>query len=134
MPPISDDSDETLGDVPSRYMTAVLDIGTMEKNPFIPKDPDIAENCDPFKIQSQAIMRYNVLFTQILEMTIPFNTNLRAGSCIECEFPRLDRSKRAEPDREQSGRYIVQELCHQFDSTGSYTKLKLIRDTFGNQE
>ena len=115
-------------------MTAVLDIGTMEKDPFIPKDPDIAENCDPFKIQSQAIMRYNVLFTQILEMTIPFNTNLRAGSCIECEFPRLDRSKRAEPDSEQSGRYIIQELCHQFDSTGSYTKLKLIRDTFGNQE
>ena len=134
LPPISDDSDERLGEVPSRYMTAVLDIGTMEKNPFIPKDPDIAENCDPFKIQSQAIMRYNVLFTQILEMTIPFNTNLRAGSCIECEFPRLDRSKRAEPDTEQSGRYIIQELCHQFDSTGSYTKLKLIRDTFGNQE
>ena len=29
LPPISDNSDKTLGDIPSRYMTAVLDIGTM---------------------------------------------------------------------------------------------------------
>ncbi len=136
LPPISDDSDETLGDVPSRYMTAVLDIGTLEKkaNLDTSKDLDTSDNADPFKTQSQAIMRYNVLFTQIMEMTIPFNANLRAGSCIECEFPRLDREKRSEPDPEQSGRYIIQELCHQFDSTGSYTKLKLIRDTYGNQE
>ena len=132
LPPISDNSDKTLGDIPSRYMTAVLDIGTMEKNPFIPKDPNVSENCDPFKIQSQAIMRYNILFTQILEMTIPFNANLRAGSCIECEFPKLDREKRSEPDTEQSGLYIIKELCHQFDTEGSFTKLKLIRDTFGN--
>ena len=132
LPPISDDSKETLGDVPSRYMTAVLDIGTMEKEPFVPKDPNIAENCDPFKIQSQSIMRYNVIFTQIMEMTIPYNANLRAGLTIECEFPRLDREKRAEKDTEMSGLYIIKELCHQFDSEGSFTKLKLIRDTFGN--
>ena len=132
LPPISDNSDKTLGDIPSRYMTAGLDIGTMEKNPFIPKDPNVSENCDPFKIQSQAIMRYNILFTQILEMTIPFNANLRAGSSIECEFPKLDREKRSEPDTEQSGLYIIKELCHQFDTEGSFTKLKLIRDTFGN--
>ena len=132
LPPISDDSDLTLGDVPSRYMTAVLDIGTMEKKPFVPKDPSVSENCDPFKIQSQAIMRYNILFTQVLEMTIPFNANLRAGSCIECEFPKLDRAKRSEPDSEQSGLYIIKELCHSFDSDGSFTKMKLIRDTFGN--
>ena len=125
LPPISDDSKETLGDVPSRYMTAVLDIGTMEKEPFVPKDPNIAENCDPFKIQSQSIMRYNVIFTQIMEMTIPYNANLRAGLTIECEFPRLDREKRAEKDTEMSGLYIIKELCHQFDSEGSFTKLKL---------
>ena len=29
-----------------------------------------------------------------------------------------------------SGLYIIKELCHQFDSSGSFTKLKLIRDTF----
>ena len=132
LPPISDDSKETLGDVPSRYMKAVLDIGTMEKEPFVPKNPSIAENCDPFKIQSQSIMRYNVIFTQIMEMTIPFNANLRAGLTIECEFPKLDREERSVKDPEMSGLYIIKELCHQFDSSGSFTKLKLIRDTFGN--
>jgi len=132
LPPISDDSDLTLGDIPSRYMTAVLDIGTLEKDPYIPKDKSIADNSDPFKTQSQSIMRYNAIFTQILEMTIPFNADLRAGSTIHCEFPRLDKEERKEPDSEQSGLYIIKELCHQFNSDGSFTKLKLIKDTFGN--
>ena len=113
-------------------MTAVLDIGTLEKDPYIPKDKSIADNSDPFKTQSQSIMRYNAIFTQILEMTIPFNAALRAGSTIHCEFPRLDKEERKEPDNEQSGLYIIKELCHQFNSDGSFTKLKLIKDTFGN--
>ena len=131
LPPISDDSKETLGDVPSRYMTAVLDIGTMEKEPFVPKNPSIAENCDPFKIQSQAIMRYNVLFTQTLSMTVPCNTDLRAGNIITCEFPKISRKDSAELDPDTSGKYIIKELCHHFDPDGSYTSMKLIRDTFG---
>jgi len=32
------------------------------------------------------MMRYNTLFTQILTMTIPLNTNLIAGVFINCEF------------------------------------------------
>ena len=76
-------------------------------------------------------MRYNILFTQLLIMTIPLNTNLKAGDVIDCEFPRIDREKRKEIDPHQSGLYMIKEIVHYFDATGSYSKLKLVRDTFG---
>ena len=34
------------------------------------------------------MMRYNILFTQLLVMTVPLNTNLIAGDVINCEFPK----------------------------------------------
>jgi hypothetical protein len=56
---------------------------------------------------------------------------LRAGDIIECQFPKTTISKKKEFDQEQSGLYMIKALCHHFDTTGSYTSLKLIRDTFG---
>ena len=87
LPKISPGSPETLGDIPSRILTQVLDIGTMEKG------VSTEGNSDPFKYQSQAIMRYNVLFTQTLSMTVSSNTNLRAGDIIECQFPKISRAE-----------------------------------------
>jgi len=125
LPKISPGANETLGDVPSRILTQILDIGTLEQG--VSRQP----NSDPFEYQSQAIMRYNVLFTQTLSMTIPSNTNLRAGDIIECLFPKTTISDKKEYDQDQSGLYMIKELCHHFDTTGSYTSMKLIRDTFG---
>ncbi len=115
-----------LGESPSRLITAVLDVGTMEKG--VSKQ----ENADPFLIQSQTMMRYNSIFSQKLSMTIPSNTNLEAGNLIECKFPKS--AAKDEIDLEQSGLYMIKELCHYFDPTGSYTSLTLIRDTFGTKE
>jgi hypothetical protein len=125
LPKISPESPETLGDIPSRILTQVLDIGTMEKG------VSTEGNSDPFKYQSQAIMRYNVLFTQTLSMTVSSNTNLRAGDIIECQFPKISRAEGKEYDQDQSGLYMIKELCHHFDSNASYTSMKLVRDTFG---
>lgn len=125
LPNITNSSNVTLGDIPTRILTQVLDIGTMEKD--VSKD----KNSDPFKYQSQTIMRYNVLFTQTLNMTIPSNTNLRAGDIITCEFPKISNSDSKEMDDDQSGLYMIKELCHHFDTEGSYTSMLLIRDTFG---
>jgi len=125
LPKVSEGSDLTLGDIPTRMITGIIDIGTLEK------DVSTDENADPFKYQSQALMRYNVLFTQTLTMTVPLNTNLKAGNIIECLFPKTTTSKKKEYDQEQSGLYMIKELCHHFDTEGSYTSMKLIRDTFG---
>jgi len=114
-----------LGDLPSRIITQVLDIGTMEQ------DVSTSANANPFEYQSQAIMRYNIMFTQTVSMTVPLNTNLNAGDIIECKFPKISESDKNTFDDEQSGLYMIKELCHHFDTEASYTSMKLIRDTFG---
>jgi hypothetical protein len=126
LPKISDDSNVDLGHIPTRYLTQVLDIGTMEK------DVSTDVNSDPFKYQSQAIMRYNMLFTQTLSIVVGSNTNLKAGDIIKCNFPKISRGDKEEYDKEQSGLYMIKELCHHFDSNASYTSMKLVRDTFGS--
>ena len=84
LPSLSEKDSRTLASVPSRYVCGILDIGTT--------DTKVSElgNADPARIHSQSMMRYNTLFTQILTMTIPLNTNLMAGDILECEFPRID--------------------------------------------
>ena len=76
-------------------------------------------------------MRYNVMFTQTLNVTIPCNTTLEAGNIIECLFPAVTTQETKEYDQDQSGLYMIKELCHHFDTEGSWTSMKLIRDTFG---
>ena len=128
LPALSDKDNRNLASVPSRYITGILDIGTIEN------DVSTDDNADPTKIHSQAMMRYNILFTQLLVMTVPLNTNLLAGDIINCNFPRIDSEQRKEIDRHQSGLYMIKEVVHYFDATGSYSKLKLVRDTFGVRE
>jgi hypothetical protein len=125
LPKISNDSNIDLGHIPTRFLTQVLDIGTME--PGVSREA----NSDPFKYQSQAIMRYNMLFTQTMSIVVGSNTNLKAGDIIKCNFPKISRGDKEEYDKEQSGLYMIKELCHHFDSNASYTSMKLIRDTFG---
>ena len=125
LPKISNSSNIDLGHIPTRYLTQVLDIGTMEVG------VSTEGNSDPFRYQSQAIMRYNMLFTQTLSIIVPSNTNLKAGDIIECKFPKISRGSGDEYDKDQSGLYMIKELCHHFDTDASYTSMKLIRDTFG---
>jgi hypothetical protein len=126
LPKISEGSNLSLGDAPSRIITAILDIGTME-----PEVSRSDENADPTLYQSQSLMRYNILFTQSLSVMIAVNTDLRAGDVIECLFPKNSKSDKNEHDSETSGLYMIKELCHHFDVNNSYTSMKLLRDTFG---
>lgn len=125
LPPLSEGSEKTLGDVPTRIITGILDIGTLNS------DVSTDVNADPTEYQSQSLMRYNILFTQTLNVIVASNTNLRAGDVIECRFPKITQSDAKEYDTETSGLYMIKELCHHFDANNSYTSMKLVRDTFG---
>ena len=125
LPKISDDSSQTLGNVPSRLMTMVLDRGTIDKG------VSNKLNADPLQYQAQSIMRYNMLFTQELSMKIPLNTNLRAGDVIECLFPKVTSVEGKGYDEQQSGSYLIKSLCHRFTKEDSETDLILVRDTYG---
>ena len=129
LPPV-DKSGESLGDVPSRYMTGVLDFGTLERKETRARK----ENADPMQYHSQAMMRFNSLFTHSVIATIPLNTNLSAGSLIKANLAKITTDKNKVKDEEQSGLYMIKELTHYYDTNGSFTKLRLIRDTMGQKE
>ena len=128
LPRISNESNKTLKDVPSRIFSQVLDFGTIE--PDAPKLD--TPNADPIKYQAQSAMRYNLMMTQLLSITVPCNTDLRAGDIITCQFPKVSRQDSERFDEETSGKYIIKELCHHFDPDRSFTSMKLVRDSFGD--
>ena len=134
LPRIDDKSEKTLGDLPSRIFVGMLEVGTLEKGASDEgwNDP-VKRNADPQRIHSQSMMRYNHIFAQVVDIQIPLNSNLTAGSVIRCEFPQFSKAKRKQPDPEISGLYMIKELAHYFDTKGSYTKLKIVRDTFGRK-
>ena len=129
LPPVNK-TKKSLGNVPSRYMTGVLDFGTLERKGSRAR----AKNADPMEYHSQAMMRYNTIFTQILSATIPLNTQLTAGTIIKLNFAKITVDKTKVRDDEQSGLYMIKELVHYYDNKGSFTKLKLIRDTMGKKD
>ena len=126
LPKISDESNKTLKDVPSRIFSQVLDRGTIEPDATKLTNP----NADPIKNLAQTAMRYNLLVTQLLSITVPCNTDLRAGDIITCQFPKISRQD-TRFDEETTGKYIIKELCHHFDPDRSFTSMKLVRDSFG---
>ena len=129
LPPV-DKGGQSLGNVPSRFMTGTLDFGITEK-----KDANSRKkNADPMEYHSQAMMRYNTIFTQVLNITIPLNTSLAAGSIIKLNFAKVTIEKTKVKDVEQSGLYMIKELVHFYDIKGSFSKLKLIRDTTGKKD
>ena len=134
LPKIDKNSDRTLGDLPTRIFVGMLDVGTVEKDASNKGwNNSVERNADPAKIHAQSMMRYNQIFTQVVEIQIPLNTNLTAGSVVRCEFPQLATTKRKTTDPETSGLYMIKELAHYFDGKGSYSKLKLVRDTYGRK-
>ena len=129
LPPV-DKKNKSLGDVPSRYVTGVLDFGTLERKGSRSR----AKNADPMEYHSQAMMRYNTIFNQQLTATIPLNTNLSCGSVVKFKFAKVSTDETKIIDDEQSGLYMIKELVHYYEGRGSFTKLKLIRDTMGKKD
>jgi hypothetical protein len=122
--------DESFTKLPSRILTETLDKGTVEKK-NVTKD----ETSELNKIMSQRKMRYNQLFSQIISILVPLNSNISAGDTIICNFPKITSKARIENDTEQiSGKYLVKEVCHHFDPTGSWTSMTIIRDTYGQSK
>ena len=105
----------------------VLDVGT--HSPEI----DGTDNNDPTQWQAQSTMRYNILFSQVVNMQVPCNLNLRAGDTINCNFEIVtqDSKDQGSDDPVQSGKYLIVDLCHHFDSTRSMTSMTLVRDSYG---
>jgi len=92
------------------------------------------ENFLPKDILNQAIMRYGQLFSQKSTITIAGDFSLHAGDVIFLDAPELQTDvKNDEVNKESGGLYIIADLCHYISPKETYTKLNLVRDSFGRK-
>ena len=102
-----------------------LDIGSLDYQNLTP-------NNDPREWQAKSPMRYNLLHSQMMEIQVPCNLELRAGDVIKVEIERQgDDKELGGLDEHTSGKYLILPLCHHFDSKRSFTSMTLARDTYG---
>ena len=104
---------------------------------------EIGEQLDKSKLSSydykdisnQANMRYNQLFASEVVVTIPGDFSLHAGDTVFIDLPETgeteNKSCADEVNNEDSGLYLISDLCHYITAKETYTKLNLIRDSFG---
>lgn len=119
--------DSKLAESPSRIHTVFVPKGMMERG-----IKNIVNN-NPADYLARAVMRYNLLFVQTLDILVPCNPNLEAGDVINCKFEKVTTSSKTvgSTDIPQSGNYLILNLCHHYNTTNSYTSLTLVRDTYG---
>jgi hypothetical protein len=117
-------SDE-FGDSISRIMVRTSDRGALKT------DGSVSDKLRSGADMAMSYSRYNLLFTQALNMVVPCNINLKVGGIIHAEFPRIDRNTNMTSDEEQSGYYLIKELRHHFEGGQMVTSLRLIRDSYG---
>lgn len=117
-----DTPSEMFGSYPSRQIMRTTDHGvTNLKNPSSRDASDMAKS----------FSRYNLLFTQSLNILVPCNIKLMAGDIVHCELPSLEAGKGKDIDTKRSGNYLIKEVCHHFSKNQNTTSLKLIRDSYG---
>ena len=93
------------------------------------------ENFEKNEVVNQSIMRYNQLFASQITITIPGEFSLHAGDAVFMDIPQIGESQNKacgdEVNKEDGGLYIIADLCHYITAKETYTKLNLIRDSFG---
>jgi len=126
----------------SRTMYMLLDTGSLpsgnaEKPVATTKEQlkkSKEQNYQAQKILSQSVMRYNQLFAAMNTITIAGDFSLHAGDAIFVDAPELQAdTKNDEVNQESGGLYIIADLCHFITPKETYTKLNLVRDTFGRK-
>ena len=104
----------------------ILDVGSLDSN------PSTEINNDPREWQASSVMRYNLLHSQVVHVQIPCNLKLEAGNVVKMEIESTSSDKEeGAKDEQQSGNYLILNLCHHFTDRRSITSLTLIRDTYG---
>ena len=122
-----------LEDIPTRLMLRLLDKGAMQKGS---KKDEGEKETELAIFQNKAYARNNLLFSQALSISVPFNPEMRAGQMIEVKLPvkKSDEQEQteygSERDNDISGKYLVAELKHSIGNKKANTQLKLIRDVF----
>ena len=148
-PSLIDFGGKTIADYPTRIVSTLLDHESWYNDPGIAsyEESDGAEEpseyCDFHKhFAAQALMRYELLKTQMATIVVPGNSEICAGDKINIKLINkapAERTKDETFDPESSGIYLIEEVTHTYDSTKSTngrftTTLRLMRDSYGDVE
>tara|TARA_Y100001972_G_scaffold127872_1_gene186228 strand:- start:25 stop:1299 length:1275 start_codon:yes stop_codon:yes gene_type:complete len=133
---------------PTRLMLRVNDFGVAQKGS---KKDDVQPSSELAVYQNKSYIRNNLLFSQSLQISIPFNPDLRVGQTINIKLPlkksnlpkrgkvRLRQTdvNKATTDsfgddktNDPSGKYLISELRHLLGGGKGETQLTLVRDVF----
>ena len=86
---------------------------------------------------NQSKMRYNQLFAAEITIVIPGDFSLHAGDSVYMDIPLTDTSQSKacgdDVSKQDGGKYLITDLCHFITARDTYTKLVLIRDSFGRK-
>ena len=118
---------------PTRLMLRVLDKGALQKGS---QKRELQKENELAIYQSKSYARNNLIFSQSMSISIPFNPTLRAGQMLNLRFPLRKGDDQEtttygqESDDDVSGKYLISELCHIIGNNQAHTQLTLIRDVF----
>jgi hypothetical protein len=120
---------------PSRFSWSFDSVGVLPSGNNLKEQLDRSKDLDIDKsnIQNRSAARYNQLFTIKLEIMIAGDFSLRAGDLIYCDFPELTTKTNTGNNPRMSGIYMISALCHRIKRNETYTKLELIRDSYGRK-
>ena len=94
-------------------------------------DKNEEPNFEAQTVLNQGIRRYNQMFSQQMTITIGGDFSLHAGDSIFVDTPSVKAETDEEKNKETGGKYIIADLCHYVTSKETYTKLNVVRDSFG---
>ena len=118
---------------PTRLMLRVLDKGALQKGS---QKKELQRENELAIYQSKSYARNNLIFSQSMSVSIPFNPTLRAGQMMNLRFPLRKGDDQEtttygeESDDDVSGKYLISELSHDISDNQAHTQLTLIRDVF----
>jgi hypothetical protein len=122
-----------LKDKPTRQFSNILPIGSLPSGNSV--DEQLKDSKKPtFDVDAaliQAPMRYNQLFASKVEITIAGYYKLNAGDIVSCEFPELSGKTNQAPSKRLGGIYMISDICHLVTPKKTFTKLNLVRDSYG---
>ena len=96
-------------------------------------DPGVSDVIlnNPANYEPQANMRYSLLHSQVVDIQVPCNVQLKVGQVIKLYLENITQGNKVDQiyNNLRSGYYLICHLCHSFTATNSYTSLTLLRDT-----
>ena len=96
-------------------------------------DKNEEPNFEAQKVLNQGIRRYNQFYASQQTITIAGDYSLHAGDAIYVDTPSIQADKKDDVNKETGGLYIISDLCHYVSPKQTYTKMNIVRDSFGRK-